>query len=98
MNDKFLDNLKKIQAKLQTIYTKVETYFRKYIYEGRESIFKPFFKVAGILLGIVILIKFLSPGLLILVVLFCSGMWIYLDRHSTADNKTEERRDNEERN
>ena len=94
MNDKFLDNLKKIQAKLQTIYTKVETYFRKYIYEGRESVFKAFFKVAGILLGTVILIKFLSPGLLILVVLFCSGMWIYLDRH----NKNEERRDDEERN
>ena len=97
MNDKFLDNLKKIQSQLQTIYNKVETYFKKYIYEGRESIFRPFFKVAGILLGTVILIKFLSPGLLILVVLFCSGMWIYLDRHSTADNKTEERREDVER-
>ena len=98
MNDKLLDNLKKIQSQLQTIYNKVETYFRKYIYEGRESIFKPFFKVAGILLGIVILIKFLSPGLLILVVLLCAGLWIYLDQHSTADNKNEERRNDGERN
>ena len=93
MNEKLFCNIKKIQMQLLNIFHAAETYFKKYVSEGEESI-KLFLKVAGILLSIVVLIKWLSVGTIIIVILLCSWIWV-LNRNST-DIKKEEGRNDEE--
>ena len=92
MNEKLFCNIKKIQMQLLNIFHAAETYFKKYVSEGEESI-KLFLKVAGVLLSIVVLIKWLSVGTIIIFILLCSWIWV-CNRHPTI--KKEKRRNDEE--
>lgn len=89
MNELFF-KIKRIQTQLLIIFRKLETYFKKYVSEGEESI-QYFLKVAGVLLVIVVLIKWLSIGTIIIVILLCSWIWV-CNRHPT-DIKKKERKE-----
>jgi len=87
MDKDLLDTLKRIQIELLNLLKEVKNCMKKYIGKDQVALIPPFLKVAGILLVVVVVIKLLAMGTMLLMILLCAGVWIYLSRQKSGNDR-----------
>ena len=87
MNKDLLETLKRIQIEILNLLKEVKNCMKKYIGRDQVALLAPFLKVAGILLVVVVVIKLLAMGTMLLMILLCAGVWLYLTRQKTDNDR-----------
>jgi len=87
MDKNLLDTFRRIQVELLNLFKELRNWMKKHITKEQEPFLSPFFKVTGILLAVVILIKWLSMGTLMLIIVLFAGLWIYFNRRESTDDR-----------